>query len=163
MPSCQSKLNKSTITKNVYQLEALTLDPYFFPRAPVTTWHLGLHKHTHTRIGGESDSTMPAPSWKGGNEPEFCRFSQHPFTTCLPKNTAGRTERVCVWCTWALVLYPHLSATYVKLCAWWQRRRWRWWGRRAIRWTYRRNGSSSFPRSSPPRDSGGQNALHGHR
>lgn len=56
-----------------------------------------------------------------------------------------------------------LTATYVEWCAWWQRRRWRWWGRRATRWTCRRNGSSSFPHSCPPRDSGGRNALSGQK
>lgn len=105
-----------------------------------------------------SPSPLPAPSWKDGNEPECCSFSQRPLTTCWLETHREHSQEECVS---VHVLFPRPSVTYVKWCVWWRRQRWRWWGRRARGWTCKRNGSSSFPRSSPPRDSGGRSALHG--
>lgn len=51
------------------------------------------------------------------------------------------------------------TVTYSWLCVWWRRRRWTLWGRTVTGWTCRRSGSSSFPRSSPPRGSDDRTAL----
>lgn len=114
------------------------------PRAALIRWHLGLSLENWVSASFQLERRW----WTRTLE----RSSTSTYS-CWLRNSP-EDSRECA---------EDLTATYVEWCAWWQRRRWRWWGRRATGWTCRRNGSSSFPHSCPPRDSGGRNALSGQK
>lgn len=117
-------LRHNTIKENksinqCYNFPPANFDPSFFPKATLIQWL------EQTLSDVEPNGPLLAPSWKDGNKPESCSFSQHPLTTCWFQNTP-RTQPggVCV-CTVPESTCPFSlpTATYVKWCVWWRRRR----------------------------------------